>query len=218
MRIDLQNLDLQLANVPIDYDDSDLEQGRALGRGFRDVEARLRKDGVRPQSLTWTTAIDRAKAPITAAVSRYDTEQSRMWARAEAVAKARIAQLSRLPTNPVEDAQLARLRERWATVDPVQRSGQLLNAARQYASGQGSPADEAVIRAAFTAPEIWGAPPLFDEMTLKQAEAIVILPEVGPDVLRAKLTARLVADLRQALRLTPEPIHIQRPGGRAVTA
>jgi hypothetical protein len=215
MRLDLQTLDLDLWHVPIEYDDRGLDEGRALRSRYRDVETSLRRDGVRPGTPTWTARVDAAKAPLTRHADYLDAEQARAWTRATARAEDRLQTLSRPPRTPVEDAALARLRDALAQADPAQRAGQLLYAARQYGAGQHTPDDEAVLRAALTGgPEVWGVAPLFDELTLRQAEAAIVLPEVGPDILRARLAARLRDELRAAIGLQPEPIRIQRPDGR----
>lgn len=197
--------DLDLLAEPLEYDDAGFDEAAALRGAYGTTLAQLRRD-VKPGSPTWAAKAEVAKAPVRQRAAWLDGEAAKAAQTARALAAARLKTLSRPPKDAVDDAQLARLRDGLAKVDAAQRSGQLLHAARQYAAGQHAPADEAVLRAAFTGPEIWGAPPLFDAGGVKQAEAIVVLPEVGGHVWRAKLAARLAEGLRQAIGEAPAPI------------
>jgi hypothetical protein len=197
--------DLDLMSTPIEYDDAGFNEAAAIRGAYGTTLAQLRRD-VKPGSPTWSAAAEKAKAPVRQRAAWLDGEAAKAAQTARALAAARLTTVSRPPKDAVDDAQLARLRDGLAKVDPAQRSGQLLHAARQYAAGQHAPADEAVLRAAFTAPEIWGAAPLFADELLTHAEAIITLPEVGGHVWRAKLAARLAEGLRQAIGEAPAPI------------
>jgi len=177
----------------------------------------LRRD-VKPGTPTWSAAAEKAKAPVRQRAAWLDGEAAKAAQTARALAAARLKTMSHRPTDPVQDTRLARIREAWAKVAVAQRQGQLLQAARAYAAGRHTEADEVAIQAALTDEPVWGAPALFDDQFLAQVEATLVLPEVGPDVLRAKLAARLRDDLRAAIGLQPEPVLIQRPSATDATA